>query len=65
MSNMYTLSQGEMDAAIEVIRDLMGLADASEYLMEEAELVIEMLKGVDSITTEAYIKLNELKESLQ
>ena len=64
-NNMYTLCEGEMSAAIEVIQDLMVLADCSEYLKEEAELVIEMLKGVDSITTEAYIKLNELKEALQ
>ena len=65
MSNIYTLCEGEMMAAIEVIQDLMVLADCSEYLKEEAELVIEMLKGVDSMTTEAYIKLNELKEALQ
>jgi len=65
MSNIYTLSQGEMDAAIEVIQDLMALADPSEYLKEEAELVIDMLRTVDSMPTEAYIKLNELKETLQ
>ena len=65
MSNMYTLSQGEMDSAIEVIQDLMALADPSEYLKEEAELVIDMLRTVDSMPTEAYIKLNELKETLQ
>jgi len=64
-NNMHFVSTCEIEGTIEIIEDLMALTEASEYLREEAKLVIDMLREGDSIPMEAYIKLNELQESLQ
>ena len=65
MNNMHFISTGELESAVEIIEDLVALTDPSEYLRDEAKLVIDMLQGGDKIPMEAYLKLNELQESLK
>ena len=65
MNNMHFVSTGEIEGAVEIIEDLVALTDPSEYLRDEAKLVIDMLRGGDNIPMETYLKLNELQESLR
>jgi hypothetical protein len=63
MSNICMLSTSELQQAIEVIQELVATDNPSEYLREEAQETIDMLTAVDTITVEAYLLLNKLKES--
>jgi hypothetical protein len=63
MSNLHILSTAELQHAIDVIEELSALTDPSDYLRDEATDVSEMLRALDTISTEAYLLINELKES--
>ncbi len=58
-NDMHFVSTCEIEGAIEIIQDLVALTDPSEYLRDEAKLVIDMLRDGEKIPMEDYLILKE------
>ena len=58
-NDMHFVSTCEVEGAIEIIQDLVALTDPSEYLRDEAKLVIDMLRNGEKIPMEDYLQLKE------
>ena len=60
-----TISKGEVQFVIDIIGDLTALSDPSEYLQDEVEEALEILKKLPSIDLESYINYEtEIKEEV-
>ena len=58
-NDMQFVSTCEIEGAVEIIQDLVALTDPSEYLRDEALLVIDMLRNGEKIPMEDYLILKE------